>query len=60
MSGPQAITYQELRAWSEVTGQPLAYHETRLLMEMDQVFLSEAAKARKQTEEKARRGRRNV
>jgi len=54
MSGlSQAISWQEIRAWSDVTETPLASHEIRLLVSLDNFFLGEERKLRAKAEKQA-------
>ena len=47
MNGPAAVSYADIAAWSSLTGTPIASHELRLILELDHIFLSEAASAQK-------------
>lgn len=40
------ITFQEIKAWSEVTETSLATHEIRLLTQLDNIWLHEERKKR--------------
>jgi hypothetical protein len=46
MDGPLALTYSEIRSWSEMTGEVLLREEVALLIGMDDAYLSALAKER--------------
>lgn len=46
----QPIGWTDIKAWSDVTETPLATHETRLLVAIDNLFLNEERKARSAAE----------
>ncbi|MGX5719928.1 phage tail assembly chaperone [Shinella zoogloeoides] len=46
MDGPLALTYPEIRSWSEMTGEVLLREEMAVLIGMDDAYLSALAKER--------------
>lgn len=46
MDGPLALTYPEIRAWSEMTGEIVLREEVAVILSMDDGYLGALAKVR--------------
>ena len=58
MAGAEPLRYSDIYAWSMITAQPLAAHEARLIIELDNIFADEMNKRRKrEAKQNARRKR---
>jgi len=46
MDGPLALTYPEIRAWSEMTGEIVLREEVAVILTMDDAYLGALSKER--------------
>lgn len=46
MAGVEPLSFTDIFAWSLLVAQPIAAHETRLILELDNIFTHEVAKKR--------------
>ena len=58
MAGAEPLKYADIHAWSVITAQPLAAHEARLIIQLDNIFADEMNKRRRrEAKQNARRKR---
>lgn len=55
MDGPLALTYDEIRAWSEMAGEIVLREEVAVILSMDDGYLGALSTERQRQHEEARR-----